>query len=320
MYQRNAPVQKSNSRLRYAREMRARKILAYSAIYFLWGGSFLAIREVVAVTPPFFSAAFRFFLAGLVLILFTAFTGAGAVSRRQLGHLAVLGFLMFGCEYACLFWAEQRISSGIASVVSATIPVWIFAGEAFLLRTQRATAASLAGIGLGFLGVVVLAWQSLRSGIAGSAAGIIVALLGTFAWSGGTLLSRRLHLPASRAASAGWQMAIGGLLLCLLSIFAEEPRHLPAAFAAWSPHVVASMCYLILAASILTFTAYVWLLGHEPTTRVASYAYVNPVVALLLGAVFAGEHLTFLQLLGSILVLAGVFATLTGKAIPKPVS
>lgn len=318
MYQRGAPVQKSNPWLRYAREMRTRKILAYSAIYFLWGGSFLAIREVVAVTPPFFSAAFRFFLAGLILILFTVFAGVGAITRRQLGHLAILGFLMFGCEYACLFWAEQHISSGIASVVSATIPVWIFAGEVFLLRTQRASAASLAGIGLGFLGVVVLAWQSLRSGIAGSAAGVIVALLGTFAWSSGTLLSRRLHLPASRAASAGWQMAIGGLLLCLLSILAGEPRYLPTAFAAWSPHVIASMGYLILAASILAFTAYVWLLGHEPTTRVASYAYVNPVVALVLGAVFAGEHLTFLQLLGSVLVLAGVFAALTGKGIPKP--
>jgi drug/metabolite transporter (DMT)-like permease len=299
--------------------MRARKILAYSAIYFLWGGSFLAIREVVAVTPPFFSAAFRFFLAGLILIVFTAFAGAGAITRRQLGNLAILGFLMFGCEYACLFWAEQRISSGIASVVSATIPVWIFAGEAFLLRTQRASVASLAGIGLGFLGVIVLAWQSLNSGIAGSSAGVIVALLGTFAWSGGTLLSRKLYLPTSRAASAGWQMAIGGLLLGLLSILLREPRHLLTAFAAWSPHVIASMCYLILAASILTFTAYVWLLGHEPTTRVASYAYINPVVALVLGAVVAGEHLTFLQLLGSVLVLAGVFATLTGKAVSKPV-
>lgn len=298
--------------------MRARRILAYSAIYFLWGGSFLAIREVVAVTPPFFSAAFRFFLAGIVLVLFTIFSGSGAITRRQFANAALLGLVMFVGDYACLFWAEKRISSGIASVVSATIPVWIFTGEAVLFRTQRATAASLAGVALGFIDVVVLAWQSLHSGISGSAAGVMVALLGTFAWSSGTLLSRRLHLPASRAASAGWQMAIGGVLLLLLSILAGEPRHLPAAFAAWSPHVMASMSYLILAASILTFTAYVWLLGHEPTTRVASYAYVNPVIALVLGAVFGGEHLTSLQLLGSVLVLAGVFATLTGKAVPKP--
>jgi drug/metabolite transporter (DMT)-like permease len=293
--------------------MRARKLFAYFAIYFLWGGSFLGIREVVAVAPPFFAAAFRFFLAGVVLISFAQVRGLGGVTRRQWLSTALLGLIMFTCEYACLFWAEQRISSGIASVISATIPVWIFAGEVFLLRTQRITGISLGGIALGFLGVVVLTWQSVQSGPLGSGTAMVVALAGTFCWSGGTLLSRRLVLPASRIVSAGWQMATGALMLFLLAAATGEFRHIPPSAVAGSPRVVLAMAYLIVFASILTFTAYVWLLEHEPVGRVASYAYVNPVVALAVGAWLAGERLTALQLLGCGLVVLGVFATLWGK-------
>jgi drug/metabolite transporter (DMT)-like permease len=302
--------------------MKARTLIAYAAIYFLWGGSFLGIREVVAVTPPFFAAGFRFTTAGFLLLAYAWITARRegsrpAITLRQWRSVALLGLVMFTCEYACLFWAEQRISSGIASVISATIPVWIFAGEVCLLGTQRITAKSLAGIALGFLGVAALTWQSVQSGALGSFAAVLVALAGALCWAGGTLLSRRLELPASRVVSAGWQMLVGGLMLFLLSAFAGEFHRLPAQNVALSPRVVLSMTYLVVAASILAFTAYVWLLGHEPVGRVASYAYVNPVVALALGAWLAGEHLTLLQILGSGLVLLGVFATLTGKA-PVP--
>ena len=304
--------------VRYARGVKTRRLLAYSAIYILWGGSFLGIREVVAVVPPFFAAGFRFFFAGSILLLYAAFAArrsreSYSITREQWFSCLLIGLIMFTFEYACLFWAELHISSGIASVISATIPVWIFAGEVFLLRTQRITAKSLTGIALGFLGVVVLTWQSM-SGAAGLPAAMVVALIGTFCWSGGTLLSRKLPLPASRVVSAGWQMAIGGALLFAFSAIAGEFHRLPIAPVAFSPRVVVSMSYLIVAASILAFTAYVWLLGHEPMGRVASYAYVNPVVALALGAWLASERLSLLQVLGSALVLVGVFATLTGKA------
>jgi drug/metabolite transporter (DMT)-like permease len=298
--------------------MQVRRIIAYFAIYILWGGSFLGIREVVSVTPPFSAAAIRFFLAGLILVTYAQLRRLGSITRRQWLGAALLGLIMFAGEYACLFWAEQRISSGIASVISATIPVWIFAGEVFLLRTQRITTKSLAGIALGFLGVVILTWQSTRAGQLGSATAMVIALIGTFCWSGGTLLSRKLALPASRVASAGWQMATGGFLLFLLAAVTGEGHRLPSAFAHWSPRIAIAMAYLILAASLLAFTAYVWLLGHEPMGRVASYAYVNPVVALALGAWLGNEHMTLLQIVGSVLVLAGVFATLTGKTSLPP--
>jgi drug/metabolite transporter (DMT)-like permease len=316
------PRIRRSSPVRYSRGMRARRILAYSAIYILWGGSFLGIREVVAVLPPFFAAGFRFFFAGLFLLLYAAVASkesreGHSITRQQWLGAALLGLIMFVGDYACLFWAEQRISSGIASVISATIPVCIFTGEVFLLHTQRITAKSLAGIMLGFLGVVVLTWQSMQAGSSGLPAGMFVAFAGVICWSAGTLLSRRLTLPASRVVSAGWQMWTGGVMLFLVAAATGELRRLPPAHLAFSPRVVGSMTYLIVAASIVAFTSYVWLLGHEPMGRVASYAYVNPVVALALGAWLASERLSVLQVAGSGLVVVGVFATLTGKA-PVP--
>ena len=297
--------------------MSIRKLLAYGAIYILWGGSFLAIREIVAVTPPFFAAGFRFFLAGLLLILYSGLRGGGACSRRQWMGAATLGFIMFTCMYAGLFWAEIRVPSGIAAVISAMIPVWIFIGEFAILRTQKATPLSILGVALGFAGVVILAWKAPGSHAQASAFTLLVLIAATLCWAGGTLWSRKLALPKLQTLNAGWQMAVGGALLLLLSATAGEMHHMPPLATLLQPKIVLSMVYLVFAASILAFTAYVWLIAHEPTTRVASYAYVNPVIALFAGAVLADERLSALQMVGVLLVLAGVFATLMGKqAVP----
>ncbi|QNI32036.1 EamA family transporter [Alloacidobacterium dinghuense] len=295
--------------------MSIRRLLAYGAIYFLWGGSFLGIRELVAVVPPFFAAGFRFTLAGLLLVGYSHLRGRAEMPRGSLVGASTLGFIMFTLMYAALFWGEILVPSGIAAVISAMIPVWIFIGELAILRTQRATLLSVAGIVLGFAGVVVLAWQAPVSGIRTSTLAVLVLIGGTLCWSGGTLLSRRLTLPRPQTLNAGWQMAIGGALLLLLSAAAGEMRRLPPLSVLLRPTLVFSMAYLIFAASIVSFTCYVWLIAHEPVTRVSSYAYVNPVIALLAGAVLAGERLSAFQLIGVLLVLAGVFATLTGKQV-----
>lgn len=293
--------------------MSTRKLLAYAAIYILWGGSFLAIRVIVADVPPFFAAGFRFTLAGLLLVAYSHLRGGTQYPKRAIFHATTLGFTMFTLMYAALFWGEIRVSSGIAAVVSAMIPVWIFAGEIAILRTQKATAFSILGILLGLVGVVVLTVGSHQTGGQTSAFAIAALAGGTICWSGGTLWSRKLALPKPQTASAGWQMTTGGALLMVLSAVVGEMRRLPAPDALLSAKMLASMGYLIIAASIVTYTAYVWLIAHEPATRVASYAYVNPVIALFAGAILAGERLSALQVVGVLLVLAGVFATLTGK-------
>jgi len=296
-----------------------RKLLAYAAIYILWGGSFLAIREVVGVVPPFFAAGFRFTLAGFILILWSRLSGPLQLTSRQMVNATILGFIMFACLYAGLFWAETQISSGLAALISAMIPLWIYAGEVLFLRTQRATLLSFAGIGAGVIGVALLALRHRghhAQGYVGAIA-IAVTLFGTLCWSAGTLLSRRMDLPRPQKLNAGWQMYSGGFFLMVAAFAVGEHQDLPVTSVMLQPRVLISMAYLIVAASIVAYTSYVWLIAHDSPTRVSSYAYVNPVIALLLGATIVGERLTHRQMAGAALVIFGVLATLLGKKAEK---
>jgi len=292
-----------------------RRFLAYAAIYILWGGSFLAIREVVSVVPPFFAAGFRFTVAGLILILWSRFSGPFELTPRQILNATLLGIIMFTCLYAPLFWAETRIPSGVASLVSAMIPLWIYAGEVLFLRSQRATLLSFTGIAAGFAGVALLALRhrAHHAHAHGYALAILVTMAGTLCWGIGTILSRKLSLPTPQKLNAGWQMYTGGFFLMLAAFATGEQHSLPETPVLLSPRVLLSMAYLIVAASIITYTCYVWLIAHDSPTHVSSYAYVNPVIALLLGMTLAGEQLTRRQAAGAVLVIFGVVATLMGK-------
>jgi|SRR5215469_6728601 len=288
------------------------RVLAYSAIYFLWGASFLAIRVIVAVVPPLLAAGVRFFSAGLILFLWAAMRGASLPNGRQWRSAVWLGVGMFACNYGPLFWAEQRIASGIAAITSALIPVWISAFEGMRSRS-RIPFPLVIGTVSGLGGVAVL---SLTPGhVSGRIEMLPLAalLFGTIAWAVGTIWSQRLPLPASKPMAASIQMLIGGVALTLLSVAVGDLHHFT--FSAIDGRVAFSMAYLILGASIVAFTAYVWLLGHDQPTRVASYAYVNPVIAVLLGWLLGGERLSIQVILGMILVLIGVIAVLRQRRI-----
>jgi drug/metabolite transporter (DMT)-like permease len=293
-----------------------RKLLAYSAIYFLWGASFLAIRQVVAVTPPFFAAAFRFLCAGAILYAYSCAKGMPQPNRRQLISTGALGLVMFAGDYGCLFWGEKVVPSGLAAVIAATIPVWVLLGEWLFAGSQRPTPKALAGVVLGVAGVILLMLPAgLHAG--GFRVSTLVLLLGALFWAGGTVASRHLDLPRQLSMSAGLQMTWGGGVLLLLSAATGELRSLPGLAHRWDWHLTFAMVYLIVFASIVAFTAYVWLIARDPTTRVASYAYVNPLVALLLGWLIAQERPTPLQYAGAALVLAGVASTIAGKRIAQ---
>jgi drug/metabolite transporter (DMT)-like permease len=293
-----------------------RKLLAYSAIYVLWGASFLAIRQVVAVTPPFFAAAFRFLSAGAILYAYSCAKGMPQPTRRQWSSTAVLGLVMFAGDYGCLFWGEKVVPSGLAAVIAATIPVWVLLGEWLFAGSQRPTKKALAGVVLGIAGVILLMVPAgFHAG--GIRVSMLVLLLGALFWAGGTVASRHLDLPRQLSMSAGLQMAWGGGFLFLLSAATGELHSLPRLAHQWDWHLTFAMVYLIVFASIVAFTAYVWLIARDPTTRVASYAYVNPLVALLLGWLIAQERPTPLQYAGAALVLAGVASTIAGKRVAR---
>ena len=212
-----------------------RKLLAYSAIYFLWGASFLAIRQVVAVTPPFFAAAFRFLCAGAILYAYSCAKGMPQPNRRQLISTAALGLVMFAGDYGCLFWGEKVVPSGLAAVIAATIPVWVLLGEWLFAGSQRPTKKALAGVVLGISGVILL---MLPAGLhdSGFSVSALVLLLGAFCWAGGTVASRHLDLPRQLSMSAGLQMTWGGGFLLLLSAATGELRSLPGLAHRWDWH------------------------------------------------------------------------------------
>jgi drug/metabolite transporter (DMT)-like permease len=223
----------------------------------------------------------------------------------------VLGLIMFSINYACLFWAEQRVASGYAAVISATIPVWIFIGEWLILNAVKPSKGAVCGILGGLAGVALLVLPGSGGERLDPAA--FALLLGALCWATGALWSRKLDIPKSPVETAGLQMGLGGVMLLAFSAAIGEPARLGAVFAAWTWRLSADITYLILCASIAAFTAFLYLMDREPATRVASCSYVNPLLAILMGAAIAGERLKPLQMAGAALVICGVFFTLRGK-------
>lgn len=277
--------------------------MAFMAIYFLWGGTFLAIRIAVLQIPPFFTAGLRFFIAGTLLYGFMRLRGEPAPSAAQWRSIAVTALCMFVATYGALFWAEQFVPSGITAVIEATLPITTIGFEVFLFRQQPFSWRMALAVGLGFCGVAGLLMKNGEQPLA--LLPCLVILAGGAAWSLGAVLTRSLPRPRSLPLTAGAQMMLGGAVLLALSQATGELEPFPhvSLRAAWA------LLYLIVAGSLLGFTAYVWLLARMPATRVASHAYVNPLVAVALGY-FAGELLTLRMLLAAALVVASVFLIL----------
>lgn len=298
------------------RPARWKILLAFAVIYFVWGSTFLAIRVGVREVPPFLLAAFRFAAAGLCLYAWMRIKGTPSPTKREWSAALFLGALIFLVDYGCLFWAETRIPSGIAAVVLATIPVFITLLEISILRTQRLTIRLAAALVVGIAGVAVLMNNSFSLGEAPvNHAGAAALLLAAFTWSLATILSRRLPLPASKPMSSAAQMLTGGILLLVLAAITGEFNGFKAQAVSWNAWF--SLIYLITAGSIAGFTAYMWLLHYESPTKVGTYAYVNPVVAVALGYLIGGETVGPRTLLGTLLILISVI-TITTTPAKKP--
>jgi len=286
---------------------------AFAIIYFAWGSTFLAIRVGVHEVPPLLFAAMRFLTAGLVLYGWLMVRGERSPTMRQWLAASLMALLIFVFDYGLLFWAEQHVPSGIAAVMLATIPAFMALSEIILLRTQRLTIRLAVALLIGIGGVVALTSHSLNLGDAPidrkGAAALIIA---SASWSIASALSRKLPLPESKVMSSGAQMLAGGVLLTLAAGIRGE-------FHGFQPSTVSrgawiALLYLIVVGSIIGYTAYVWLLHHESPTRVGTYAYVNPVVAVLLGYFVGGETLGPRTILGTLLVLVSVVVITTTRA------
>jgi drug/metabolite transporter (DMT)-like permease len=302
-----------------ARRPKWKTLLAFAIIYFVWGSTFLAIRIGVREVPPLLLAAMRFLVAGLVLYGWMIARGERSPSGRQWRSASVLAILIFVIDYGLLFWAEQRVPSGIAAGMLATIPAFMALSEIVVLRTQRLTVRLALALLIGLGGVAVLMSRSLNlAGAPIDPVGAVALIVASMSFSVSSALARKLPLPPSKVMSSGAQMLAGGVFLVLAAAALGEFRRFhPSTISAgaWL-----SLLYLIVAGSIIGFTAYVWLIDHESPTRVGTYAYVNPVVAVLLGYFLGGEALGLRTILGTLFVLISVLVITTtpGKRPEAP--
>jgi drug/metabolite transporter (DMT)-like permease len=277
---------------------------AFAVIYVVWGSTFLAVRFAVESIPPFLTAAARNLVAGGVLVSLGLAGGAARPSARALRQAFVVGGLMFLVNQGGMAWASQRNPSGITALLAATVPLWIVALDWLAGRGRRPTVRTGAGMALGFAGSALLLWPTTGGPTVDIAAAAVTACAAV-AWAAGTLRARGMRLSDSPLVSSGLPMLLGGLALAALSALSGEwstfePAGVP-------PRAALALLYLILLGSLLAFSAYVFLLRVIPAARVATYAYVNPVVALGLGAWLGGELVGTSTLVAAAVSLAGVY-------------
>ena len=290
-------------------------LLAFAIIYFVWGSTYLAVRIGVREVPPFLLAGVRFVIAGIVLYAWTRVHGTPSPTMREWSGVLFMSTLIFVFDYGLLFWAETRVPSGVAAVVMAIIPGFMALLEIMLLRTQRLTARLAIALLLGVAGVAVLVARSPNLGGAPvDALGAAALVFASINWSIASVLSRKLPLPSAKVMSSGAQMLAGGVMLTIVSALLGEMHGFRVQ--AVSREAWFALVYLIVAGSIIGFTAYIWLLHHESPTKVGTYAYVNPVVAVVIGYFWGGEVLGARTVVGTLLVLVSVVVITT---MPKRV-
>jgi drug/metabolite transporter (DMT)-like permease len=270
------------------------------------------MRYGVEVMPPFVLASARYLIAGPIMLMLSAiFKLKMWPTRREWGSLAIIGVLMLGCGNTSVMWAEQYIPSGLAALLVTAIPLFAALIEMALPRGEGLSLRGWVGIWIGLVAMVFLLWPGLRSGLHGDSREIIataVTLGGTLCWTTASLISRRSTIRISGVASAGWQMVIGGVFnLGMLAMSGDYHG------AKWGVQAWASIFYLVVFGSLITYTAYLYLLDNVAVSKVATYAYVNPVIAVILGVIFVHEHFFAMEYVGMGGILLAVFLVTSSK-------
>lgn len=286
-------------------KFRLQVITAFALVYILWGSTYLAIGIAVEhVAPPMMGAS-RFLVAGSAMLLWRKLSGNSiAVSRQEFLRLTVIGILLLVTSNVVLGWAEQMIPTGLAALLVAIVPLWFLLLERMSHKGERFSSRAVAGIVLGIAGVAVLMWPKLRVGFAighREIFGMVLVMSASISWATGSILSKRWHVRVDPYGASGWEMLMAGVVnLGVAGALGEFQRTY------WDRSAILAIFYLIVAGSWIGFTAYVWLLKHVPTSKVATYAYVNPIVAVFLGWLVLHERMDAWMFAGSIVIILSV--------------
>lgn len=285
---------------------RAALASAFGIVYVVWGSTYLAILFAIDTLPPFLMASARFLVAGALLYAWSrTIGGAAAPNREQWRATSTVGVLLLLGGNGLVVWSEQRIPSGMAALLVGTVPCFMVLVEWLRSNGQRPTRLVVAGLGLGLLGLFwLIGPDSVMGGGRADLLGAGALVLGSFSWAFGSIWSRQAPMPASPFLSTAMQMLAGGAVLLVVSLLRGEPWHFDSSAVTLRSWL--GLAYLIVFGSLVAFSAYVWLLRVSTPARVSTYAYVNPVVAVLLGAAFAGEALTTRVVVAAIVIVCGV--------------
>ncbi len=287
------------------------------AVYIAWGSTYLAIRFAVETMPPFLMAAVRFLTAGLLLFIYRRLAGDPVPHWNEARSAGIVGlFLLLGGNGAVV-WAEQTVPSSLAALMVSTSPLWMLSIEALLPAGKKPPLRAVLGILLGFSGVVLLMWPGGNGGLLQvNPWGAIVLVFATLAWAAGSIFSRYAQLPASPLMGSAVEMLVGGLALLILGAVTGEFSRVD--LAGITTRSILGLAYLIVFGSLIGFTAYTWLLQVAPTALVSTYAYVNPLVALAIGALLGNEILSARTLFAAGIILASVLLTTTAQPPTQP--
>jgi drug/metabolite transporter (DMT)-like permease len=294
-------------------------ILCFGLVYLLWGSTYLGIDIAIEHIPPALMCATRFLAAGTLMLLYCGLTGQSIVyDRQQFLRLAVIGVLLLVGGNLTLSYAEEYVPTGLAALLIAVTPLWFLVLDALLIGHHRISSRGLVGLGLGVVGTIVLLWPTLTvpANLGRREFWYSISLLGgSFSWALGSVLSKRWHSRTGSLSATGWQVTFAGLGSLLVAVPNDDFAHV-----VWTARGLGAVLYLVVCGSLIGYTCYIWLLAHVPTSKVSTYAYVNPLVAVFLGWLVLKERLDGYILVGSAIVVTSVVLVTSAKVEAKPVA
>jgi drug/metabolite transporter (DMT)-like permease len=297
------------------RPSRWRVILAFGLVYLFWGSTYLGIDIAVQTIPPALMCGVRFLIAGVVMLVVCAATGRRIFySPRQIALASVVGLLLLMGGNLTLSYAELSVSSGLAALIIAITPLWFLVLDSLLLGDHHIAGRGKAGLFLGILGLFVLVWPQLRTGGMGHRElwASISLIAGSFSWALGSVLSKRWQSGMDVFSATAWQVTAAGVGNFIFALIAGDLSRV-----VWTARGISATLYLVVCGSWIGYTAYIYLLEHVPTSKVSTYAYVNPVVAVFLGWLILHERVDRFILAGSAIVVLSVILVTSAKVKEK---
>ena len=296
-----------------ASPIRWKVIVAFGLVYVFWGSTYLGIGIAVEHIPPAVMCAARFLVAGIFMLAYCVLTGRRIrFTARQLGYLAAVGILLLMGGNLTLSYAERIVPTGLSALLIAVTPLWFLVLDSLLLGDHHISQRGKVGLAIGIAGVVVLIWPELRHpNVLGHRElwWSLALQLGSFSWALGSVLSKKWQTAATDPFGAiAWQMVFAGVANLIFALFVEKPSNVT-----WTLRGVGAILYLVVCGSWIGYTAYIWLLQHVPTSKVSTYAYVNPVVAVFLGWLVLHERIDRYILMGSAIIVASVVLVTSAK-------